>query len=588
MKRFTSCFFTGVLAVSASFLMPACSAGSAGADGNRRPDSTGLFLINQEGYRPGSAKIALLRLPATEFEVVDEESGRAVYSGKTGKPRYWSLSGDTVRAADFSDLDTPGTYRLVTRQPAASSWPFSIGENVYSDITVASIRAFYFNRSGMEIVPEYGGKWARPAGHPDTSVLIHPSAASPSRPAGTVISSPGGWYDAGDYNKYMVNSGITTYTLLLFLQQYPEYCRELRLNIPESNNTLPDVADELLYNLKWMLTMQDPADGGVYHKLTHKNFSGFVMPHQTTEPRYVVQKSTAAALNFAAVTAMAARVLKNYPGPETENLPETCLRAARKAMAWAREHSDVIYRQPADIQTGEYGDGNLEDEWFWAETELALTREDPGAINTGYIRDHEFRTPTWNQVEMLGLWSLVLSGHEEFSAAAGLAGGKLMERAGILYKKYNTSPYLVSLDHFEWGSNAEVANQALVKLIAMNISGDEKYLAAIQGDVDYLLGRNATGYCFVTGFGSRSPVNIHHRPSGADGIPEPVPGFLVGGPNTQVMHDCGPLVKRSAFPARSYTDTECSYSTNEIAINWNVPFFYLMGAMDVMTRKVGL
>jgi len=585
MERFTSCFLSGVTAATIALFIAGCGTGSAGADENSRPDSTGLFLFNQAGYQPASVKVALLRLPATEFEVVDEETGKTVFSGKTGVPRYWSFSGDTVRHADFSGLDTPGTYRLVTRQPAASSWSFSIGEKVYSDIAVASIRAFYYNRSGVEIAPEYGGEWARPAGHPDTAVIIHQSAASPSRPAGTVISSPGGWYDAGDYNKYIVNSGITTYTLLLFLQQYPEYCRQLSLNIPEGNNALPDVADELMYNLKWMLTMQDPADGGVYHKLTHKNFSGFVMPHQATEPRYVVQKSTAAALNFAAVTAMAARVLKNYPGPETENLPGTCLRAARKAMAWAREHPDVIYRQPADIQTGEYGDGNLEDEWFWAETELALTGEDPGAVNTGYIRDHEFRTPTWNRVDMLGLWSLVLSGHEAFSAAAEMARQKVVERADILFEKYSDSPYLVSLDHFEWGSNAEVANQALVKLIAMNISGGEKYLAAIQGDVDYLLGRNATGYCFVTGFGSRSPVNIHHRPSAVDGITEPVPGFLAGGPNTQVMHDCGTLVRRSSFPARSYTDSECSYSTNEIAINWNAPFFYLMGAMEAMQQK---
>jgi endoglucanase len=122
----------------------------------------------------------------------------------------------------------------------------------------------------------------------------------------------------------------------------------------------------------------------------------------------------------------------------------------------------------------------------------------------------------------------------------------------------------------------------MLKLIVMRLTGDKKYLPSIQGDVDYILGRNATGYCFVTGFGDLSPLNIHHRPSGADGIAEPVPGFLVGGPNISVLNDCILPVGRSQFPAASYTDSECSYSTNEICINWNAPLVFVMGAMDAM------
>ena len=119
-------------------------------------------------------------------------------------------------------------------------------------------------------------------------------------------------------------------------------------------------------------------------------------------------------------------------------------------------------------------------------------------------------------------------------------------------------------------------------IIAMRITGDSKYLPFIQDQVDYLLGRNATGYCFVTGFGSLSPMNIHHRPSGSDDVPEPVPGFLVGGPNTNVMNDCPPTVKRSTFPAKSYADQLCSYSTNEICINWNAPLVFILGTLDSM------
>ena len=74
-------------------------------------------------------------------------------------------------------------------------------------------------------------------------------------------------------------------------------------------------------------------------------------------------------------------------------------------------------------------------------------------------------------------------------------------------------------------------------------------------------------------------MNIHHRPSAADGIVDPVPGFLSGGPNIIVLNDCDSAVVRDTFPAKSFADVTCSYSTNEIAINWNAPLAYLMNGL---------
>ena len=135
------------------------------------------------------------------------------------------------------------------------------------------------------------------------------------RPAGTIISTPYGWYDAGDYNKYIVNSGISTFTLLSAYETYPSYFDTLELNIPESGNGIPDILDEALWNIRWMMTMQDTTDGGVYNKTTEASFSSFVMPAQVTTTRYVAAKGTAATLDFAAIMAMTARIYKNYlPG----------------------------------------------------------------------------------------------------------------------------------------------------------------------------------------------------------------------------------------------------------------------------------
>src|SRR5471030_2498462 len=236
-------------------------------------------------------------------------------------------------------------------------------------------------RASLALNEKYAGKWARAEGHPDTTVLIHPSAASEKRPAGTRISSPRGWYDAGDYNKYIVNSGISTSTLLSLYEDFPAYMKTVKLNIPESGNGIPDILNEILWNLRWMLTMQDLNDGGVYHKLTNAAFDKFEMPDKATAPRYVVQKGTAATLDFAAVMAQASRIFKKFP-KELPGLADSCLTQANKAWDWAVKNPDVAYNQDAmnkkfspAVTTGAYGDRIFSDEFIWAASELFVTTQ---------------------------------------------------------------------------------------------------------------------------------------------------------------------------------------------------------------------
>jgi endoglucanase len=332
-----------------------------------------LVLVNQIGYSTTMPKKALIRINAPTFKVVTA-SGQGVFNGTTGTLRYWEYSGDSAAIADFSDLKQPGTYMIVVNDTIVS-YPFEISETPYLEVGKAAIKGLYYNRTSIPIDAKYGGKWARPASHPDTSVYIHASAASKQRPEGTVVSSPLGWYDAGDFNKYVVNSGITTYTLLKALEDYPELYANQDLNIPESGNNLPDLLDETLFNLRWVITMQDPYDGGVYHKLTNKGFDPFVMPHEATEQRFMVMKTTAATLNYAALLAKAARTLQPY----SEQLPgliDVCKANAIKAWDYAIKNPTVIYNQPADIATGTYGDDKLADEWYWAACEMWMTTGD--------------------------------------------------------------------------------------------------------------------------------------------------------------------------------------------------------------------
>lgn len=218
--------------------------------------------LNLLGFLPASQKLAVVSDASAGqdgFTVVDAASGKTVFEGRLGAPAVWDASGETVRIADFSALRTPGSYKLrVNGQP--ESKPFPVAADAYRALDAAAIKAYYYQRAGIAIEPRYAGTWARPLGHPDDHVLVHESAASKERPAGTVIASPKGWYDAGDYNKYIVNSGISTYTLLAAYEHFPQFFDGLALNIPETGNGLPDLLNEALWNLDWMATMQDPND----------------------------------------------------------------------------------------------------------------------------------------------------------------------------------------------------------------------------------------------------------------------------------------------------------------------------------------
>jgi endoglucanase len=534
-----------------------------------------VVLYNQVGYMVDGPKMILVSPDVSEV-IVKEISGREVLRASAGTSNYWSLSGDSVRKVDLSGIDIPGRYHLVMNGVERE---IEVLNRPFTGVARAAVKAFYYNRSGMAVDSVFGGSWVRLAGHPDTTVYVHASAADANRPEGTVISSPMGWYDAGDYNKYIVNSGISTYTLLRALQDFPDYFDQLRIGLPDADSVYPDLLTETLYNLKWVLTMQDPNDGGVYHKLTTKKFEDFIMPHEAIKKRFVVSKSTSASLDFAALAAHSAGILCCYEG--LSEMGEVALIKAVKAYDWALKNSESFYFQPGNINTGAYDDDVLTDEWFWASAELFLATGDQKYLEAAKVYYQRPSVPSWNKVDALGVLSLLDVDFLSNDVWIQQLKTDFLALVDELVEVSKTSPYGISLSAFEWGSNSSVANEAMLKLFACKLTGNNDYWHSALSDIDYLLGRNATGYCFVTGFGDQKVMNIHHRPSIADGVVEPVPGFLVGGPNTVVFADC-PNANRSLFPAKSYVDLACSYSTNEIAINWNAPFVYLAGGLDAL------
>lgn len=592
-KTLSTAVFT-VAALGSAALLAGCNsngnhtaAANKAADGAQAQKAEANIRLNQLGFLPAGAKWALVSAgAASRFSVIDSNTGAEVFTGALTAAAHWEPAQESVKLADFSGLTQPGEYQLrVAGVPDSHS--FKIGDDVYAALTAASIKAFYFNRNSAELLPEHAGIFARPLGHPDTRVLVHASAADAARPEGTVVSSPKGWYDAGDYNKYIVNSGISTYTLLAAYEHFPTLFEGQNLNIPESGNAIPDLLDEILWNLEWMLSMQDPNDGGVYHKLTNKKFDGVVMPHEATTERYLVQKSTSAALDFAAVMATASRVLAKYE-TQLPGLSAKMLAAAESAWQWAQAHPTATYEQPDDIKTGGYGDSDLSDEFFWAAAELYISTHKDSYYQAAKAAEVDITVPSWSDVRGLGWVSLAQHrAHLTPIADQQLIKNRIETMAAELHSVWANSAYRVTMQtsDFIWGSNSVALGQGMMLLQAYRLNGQREYLDAAQATLDYVLGRNAVDTSFVTGFGHKSTLHPHHRPSGADGIDAPIPGFIAGGPQPrqQDKGDC-PVDYPSAIPAKSYLDHYCSYASNEIAINWNAPLVYVAAAVQALTK----
>jgi endoglucanase len=541
--------------------------------------------VSQAGYPTGGAKIAFVAstAPASRFAVRDAKTNAAVLEGTLGTPVADPDSGDRLQAADFSALKVPGTYVLDV-PGVGRSFEFAVGDDVLDRPLYLAMRSYYGQRCGtdVDLGPEFPGY--RYAACHRTGAWHASSGRSGPR------ESVKGWHDAGDYGRYVVNSGITTGTLLWAFEMFPERLSKLKLDIPESGNAVPDVLDEVRWNLEWMLSMQDPADGGVFHKQTSETFPGFVMPEDDASVSVVVGtgaepwKGTCATGDFAAVMAIASRVYRPYDAA----FADRTLVAARKAWAWAVKNPAVLFHNPPDVTTGAYGDSDCRDEVLWGAAELWRTGGDADAGRNFAEHEGEARSavtadhpPGWGDVAPLALWTYALAPHAEPARAEAIREASLAAANAIVLRSA-ANGYRVSLTtrDYAWGSNGVVANYGLQLLVANAMRPDPRYVDAARDDLEYLLGRNTFSLSWVTRVGANPFRHPHHRPSGADTNAEPWPGLLSGGPDGHKQDPAMRALADGLPPAKMYLDEEASYATNEVAINWNAPLVFLLAGLS--------
>jgi endoglucanase len=571
--------------------------------------------VNQVGYLPHFAKFATYKTTAQQpmdWQLVDA-GGKVVASGKTEPFGEDRAAGEQLQVIDFSSFTTPGKgYKL--RSGADESFPFDVGTDVYHSLKYDALAYFYHNRSGIEIRADLAGgpQWARPAGHlGDKSVACAPESslqgAAKQLACDYQLDVSGGWYDAGDHGKYVVNGGIALWTMLnefetlKYLGKSSADFGDGKLRIPETGNKVPDILDEARWEMEWMLKMQVPAGkphaGMVHHKMHSIKWTPIpTRPDQDTVPRYLRPISTAATLNLVGAAAQAARIWKTLDPAFSRK----CLQAAETGWAAAKKEPNIVAEGMVE-GGGAYGDSNFEDEWYWAAAELFITTGNPKYKAEFQKLPQEQRIPvsagggtasmSWDQLSALGKISLAVVPNKLSPAEVQAQRKQIIGAADHYLELITKRGYRVPMESdksYPWGSNSFILNNMVILGLAYDFTKDKKYANGVVEAMDYILGRNPNVQSYVSGYGERPLQHPHHRfwaqqkdPS----FPPVPPGAVSGGPNSNLED---PYAKQAGLPGcppqKCFIDNIESWSTNEITINWNAPLAWAAAFLDELDR----
>jgi endoglucanase len=564
--------------------------------------------VNQVGYLPKLEKIASVVSDSKQpldYKLLDAK-GQTVSQGKTQVFGPDAASGDNVHLVDFSGFTTPGKG-YVLEVAGEKSDPFDIDAGIYDKLKYDALKYFYLNRSGTPIDKAYtpSPELARPAGHAK-------DAAPCTKDAGCdyTLDATGGWYDAGDYGKYIVNGGISVWTLMNWYERTKHLSGNLaewgdiKGFLPESQNKVPDVLDEARWELEFFLKMQVPEGkpnaGMVHHKIHDVEWTALgLAPHESKQARAIHPVSTAATLNFAAVMAQAARIWKDID----PKFSKSCLDAADRAWKAAKQNPNKLALRADTIGGGPYDDDKLADEWYWAAAELYVTTGQPSYAEELKKSpfDQEFGngandgpdaapTPmTWQRVDALGKISLAVVPSKLPPAARNQYRAQIEKAAKAYQTIEEHQGYRVPLEpsksgKYPWGSNSFVLNNMVIMALGYDFTKDPQLLRGVALGMDYLLGRNPMAKSYVTGYGERPLENPHHRfwaHQANAKYPKAPAGAVSGGPNSGLED---PYVKAAGLtncaPEKCFIDHSEAWSTNEITINWNGPLMWVTGWLD--------
>jgi endoglucanase len=514
--------------------------------------------LNSLGFLPNQPKKASIVGETKSFVVKSAADQKKVFEGEVSKPVFQKDVNQNVSVADFSALKKAGKYYVETAE-GVKSVEFEIGPKVYNDAFYTSMRGFYLWRCGTAVEGTHNGHhYAHPACHMNDGYQDYQGKPDEIR------DGTGGWHDAGDYGKYVVNAGITVGMMFMAWDQFQPNLKNFSLDLPETAKGYPDFLKEMKWETDWLLKMQyTDGSGKVSHKLTRKGFEPFCKPEEDDGKRYFTDWGSAAVADFVAMMAQASR----YFEPYDKTYAQKCLDAAKLSYQFLKANPQDKGFVQGEFKTGGYQTSDPDDR-LWAAAEMWETTG-----NAEYLKDFEDQAKAqnfkidedwdWGDVSNLGMFEYAISKRKGKNPEVLKAiQNNIAEVANSIVKNAASDVYARPLVRYYWGCNGTIARQVLNLQIANKLSPDKKYVETSLDAIGHIFGRNYYNRSYVTGLGINPAMNPHDRRSGSDNEKEPWPGYIVGG----------------GSKATAWNDKQEDYTTNEIAINWQAGLVYALAA----------
>jgi endoglucanase len=532
------------------------------------------IITDQFGYLPDSKKIAVIKNPQIGFDKTEQFTPGNSYSlvnAKTGKvvfsanPVSWKTgatdasSGDQVWHFDFSAVTEIGNYYVLDDEKQKRSYEFRISPSVYNEVLKHAMRSFFYQRSGFAKEAKYAGKaWADGASHIGKLQDKNCRLFSDKNNAATERDVSGGWYDAGDYNKYTNWTSNYVVEMMKAYLERPEAWAD-DYNIPESGNKIPDLLDEAKWGIDHLLRLQ-LKNGSVLSIVGESHLSP---PSKATGQSVYGPASTSATLNTCAALAIASKV---YRITGMTEYADTLKSRAIKAWKWAETNPKILFQNndaaynsvglaAGGQETDDYGRlvAKLESACFLFEiTGDAVYKT---FFEANYLQVHllvwNFAYPFEPTNQELLLYYAALSGATPAVANkiksvyknAILTGSDNMP--AVTSKK---DPYMAYIKEYTWGSNATKGAQGSMyyNLISYGIDPNSQNQAidAAQGYLHYIHGVNPLNMVYLSNmyrYGAHNGVNEFYHSWFENGSAlwdrvgkstyGPAPGYLTGGPN---------------------------------------------------------
>jgi endoglucanase len=524
--------------------------------------------VNQVGYTRAAEKYTTVTgwyedmtaiQAGTLFRVKRAGDNAVAYVGRlrlvTNYDRY--VSGEKILRGDFSWLSRSGTY-YISIDGLSNSPNFRIGNDVFDGLLRDAQRYYYLQRANLELAEPFAEGWPHPAWHSDDANAPLQSTAAIRKDVSK------GWYDAGDFGKYSSPSATAVNDLLWTYETFPSLFADGQLNIPESSNGVPDLLDEIRYNVDFLINLQDGSTFGFWSR---------VFPQGKNDARYIsdiaggqtMVKPTAH--SAAAVAALAhASIIFRRVDPAYAAL---CLEAARNGWMY-------LASTPAMVPSpdGPYHDNDDANDRFWAAAELFRATGDAEYHEYFLANYRNFAAAFSASENAHGVGGMQLSGflaylksHRRDRSAVRWITNRFnewktfqLQRARGPWRNTNDD----ATDYY-WGSNAPILNTSMDLVIGTKIldSYDDTIVRTVRSNLNYVLGINPLSLSYVTGHGDNSVSKIFSGIYSDDFKPGLPPGYLAGGSNQYE----GQWFSR--FTGKCYLDSDGEWTTNEHTIYWN-------------------